>query len=362
MQKGQNILLVGAGGIGSEVAHLLIKGYTGSITIVDMDKIELSNLNRQSFFTLQDISQYKAEILSRSIAALSSNAIESRFFTQDITSAFFTVEFFKKFSCILSCVDNIPARKHISRMSVLSGVPVIESGTAGYDGEVYIIFPKKTECYECREVSDAKVYPICTLRRTPTEWHHCVHWAKYDEVGNRGAEDTLESIHRISAARAVQYNIEVQDVSVTKEILDKTIPSVITTNALVANLIILQMDMLEKGVLHNIYYLDRNSIRRVKGIAPYAKCRVCGPTAHTIEIEKTTSLQDILRHLQIEVCEDTVVLKDASLIYDTEYTDLLCTPLISLGVQTGTILKVLNNEISHMIYISVNESLTACHN
>ena len=58
------VLVVGAGGLGHPVATYLAAAGVGKITIVDFDKVEMSNLNRQVCFTPQDTGQDKAEVLA----------------------------------------------------------------------------------------------------------------------------------------------------------------------------------------------------------------------------------------------------------------------------------------------------------
>jgi ubiquitin-like 1-activating enzyme E1 B len=59
------------------------------------------------------------------------------------------ISYFKRFALVLNALDNIAARNHVNRMCVAAGVPLIESGTAGYLGQVAPIIKGK-ECYECQ--------------------------------------------------------------------------------------------------------------------------------------------------------------------------------------------------------------------
>lgn len=63
-------------------------------------------------------------------------------------------------------------------MCLVADVPLIESGSAGYVGQVGAILKGKTECYDCTEKAKQKTYPNCTIRNTPSELIHCVVWAK----------------------------------------------------------------------------------------------------------------------------------------------------------------------------------------
>ena len=68
---------------------------------------------------------------------------------------------------------------HVNRMCLAADVPLIESGTAGYDGQVELIKKGKTQCYECEPKPPQKTFPGCTIRNTPSEPIHCIVWAKH---------------------------------------------------------------------------------------------------------------------------------------------------------------------------------------
>ncbi|ROT63749.1 putative SUMO-activating enzyme subunit 2-like [Penaeus vannamei] len=64
-------------------------------------------------------------------------------------------------------------------MCLAAGVPLVESGTAGYLGQVTVIKKGVTECYECQPKPAQKTFPGCTIRNTPSEPIHCIVWAKH---------------------------------------------------------------------------------------------------------------------------------------------------------------------------------------
>jgi ubiquitin-like 1-activating enzyme E1 B len=59
-----------------------------------------------------------------------------------------------------------------------AGVPLIESGTAGYLGQVQVIKSGVSECYECVPQAPPKTFPICTIRLNPSTTVHCIVWAQ----------------------------------------------------------------------------------------------------------------------------------------------------------------------------------------
>ena len=63
-------------------------------------------------------------------------------------------------------------------MCLLAEVPLIESGTTGFDGQVQVIRKGRSECYDCTPKPTPKSFPVCTIRSTPSQSIHCIVWAK----------------------------------------------------------------------------------------------------------------------------------------------------------------------------------------
>ncbi|KZC06130.1 SUMO-activating enzyme subunit 2 [Dufourea novaeangliae] len=84
-----------------------------------------------------------------------------------------------KFTLVMNALDNRSARNHVNRMCLAADVPLIESGTAGYEGQVELIKKGLSQCYECTPKAAQKTYPGCTIRNTPSEPIHCIVWAKH---------------------------------------------------------------------------------------------------------------------------------------------------------------------------------------
>ena len=63
-------------------------------------------------------------------------------------------------------------------MCLAANVPLIESGTTGFNGQVQVIKKGLTECYDCNAKEVPKSFPVCTIRSTPSQPIHCIVWAK----------------------------------------------------------------------------------------------------------------------------------------------------------------------------------------
>ena len=172
------VLVVGAGGIGCEVLKTLVLTGFNDIEVIDLDTIDVSNLNRQFLFQKQHVGKSKANVARESAIEFNPEA-KIKAYHDSITSPDYDVNFFKTFSVVLNALDNRAARNHVNRMCLASGVPLVESGTAGYLGQVTVIQKGETECYECQPKPHQKTFPGCTIRNTPSEPIHCIVWAKH---------------------------------------------------------------------------------------------------------------------------------------------------------------------------------------
>ena len=196
--------MVGAGGIGCELLKNLVLTGFKNITVIDLDTIDVTNLNRQflfqkkvklspknvNFLSLKDNFQNNFRFVSQHVGMSKSKVARESVleFIPDanvtalhdsITNPEYGVTFFKGFDMVLNALDNRAARSHVNRMCLAADVPLVESGTAGYLGQVTVIIKGKTECYECQPKPHQKTFPGCTIRNTPSEPIHCIVWSKH---------------------------------------------------------------------------------------------------------------------------------------------------------------------------------------
>ncbi|EDQ87356.1 uncharacterized protein MONBRDRAFT_33435 [Monosiga brevicollis MX1] len=210
------LLVVGAGGIGCELLKNLALAGFQHIEVIDLDTIEVTNLNRQFLFQKQHVGQSKAKVQAfapscamwdvaacQSAPSFSLRAASIDFFRvhehqvaseavrrfnpalkivahhANIFDADFNLAYFERFDLVLNALDNLKARRHVNRMCLAANRPLIESGSAGYLGQVSVHLKGVSECYECQEKPKPKSYPACTIRNTPSAMIHCIVWAKF---------------------------------------------------------------------------------------------------------------------------------------------------------------------------------------
>ncbi|XP_073461774.1 SUMO-activating enzyme subunit 2 [Aquarana catesbeiana] len=191
--EGSQVLVVGAGGIGCELLkNLVLTGFT-QLHVIDLDTIDVSNLNRQFLFQKKHVGRSKAQVAKESVLQFCPSANITAYH-DSIMNAEYDVEFFRKFTLVMNALDNRVARNHVNRMCLAADIPLIESGTAGYLGQVTVIKKGATECYECRPKPTQKTFPGCTIRNTPSEPIHCIVWAKYLFNQLFGEEDADQEV------------------------------------------------------------------------------------------------------------------------------------------------------------------------
>ncbi|KAK3314514.1 hypothetical protein B0H66DRAFT_481669 [Apodospora peruviana] len=175
--KQARVLMVGAGGIGCELLKNLVLTGFGEVHIVDLDTIDLSNLNRQFLFRHEHIKKSKA-LVAKEAAQKFNPDVNIVAYHANIKDANFNIEWFSSFKIVFNALDNLEARRHVNRMCLAADVPLIESGTTGFNGQVQVIKKGVTACYDCTPKETPKSFPVCTIRSTPSQPIHCIVWGK----------------------------------------------------------------------------------------------------------------------------------------------------------------------------------------
>jgi ubiquitin-like 1-activating enzyme E1 B len=171
------ILVVGAGGIGCELLkNLVLTGFT-NIETIDLDTIDTSNLNRQFLFHKPDVGKSKSETASISCKKYNPNVNIKAYFA-NVKDTQFGPSYVQQFDIVMNALDNLSARRHVNRICLAAGVPLIESGTSGYMGQVQVISAGVSECFECIPLEPPKTFPVCTIRLNPSTPIHSIVWAQ----------------------------------------------------------------------------------------------------------------------------------------------------------------------------------------
>ena len=177
----KKILIVGAGGLGCELLKLLVINGFKQISIIDMDKIERSNLNRQFLFDHSSIGKYKSEIAIEKIKEYRQDpSLLIKSYIGNIKDENqFGTKFYSNFDLILNALDNNDARYYINSICIKLNIPLINSGSEGIYGMVNWHIRGLTPCFACQKLTkEEDAIPICSIRLKPEKLEHSVAWAK----------------------------------------------------------------------------------------------------------------------------------------------------------------------------------------
>lgn len=214
--KGAKVLMVGAGGIGCELLKTLALSSFQDIHIIDMDTIEVSNLNRQFLFRQSHVGQSKAKVARDAVLKFRPHMSITAHHA-NVKDPKFNVEFFKQFNVVLNGLDNLDARRHVNRLCLAADVPLVESGTTGFLGQVTVHVKGKTECYECQPKPAPKTYPVCTITSTPAKFVHCIVWAKDLLFAKLFGDKNQENDLNVRSSDAASSSDHAEDVFVRRK-------------------------------------------------------------------------------------------------------------------------------------------------
>jgi molybdopterin/thiamine biosynthesis adenylyltransferase len=140
-------LVIGAGALGNEILkNLALLGFQ-QIVVVDLDKIEESNLSRTVLYRSEDVGTYKAEAAARSVKAISPETTIQPLVANVLHDC--GLGLFAWSDVILAGLDNREARLWINRCAWKVNRPWIDGAIEGINGVARVFLPGKAPCYEC---------------------------------------------------------------------------------------------------------------------------------------------------------------------------------------------------------------------
>lgn len=143
--KNTKIAVIGCGGIGGETIEMLARMGVGELVLVDEDSFDLTNLNRQTLATFDDLDEDKSEVAAKKVSAINPYV--------DVTSYSKHVnqenidEIIGNSSIVIDALDNILTRVIASRKAREKRIPYIHGAIHGTMGQITVFLPN-TKSYE----------------------------------------------------------------------------------------------------------------------------------------------------------------------------------------------------------------------
>ncbi len=142
------VLLFGVGGIGSPAAMYLVSSGIGSLTLVDPDRVDASNLQRQIIYRNDNVGDEKVEAANRALASLNAQTTV-RTINAALTGTRLRQEV-EKADLVLDATDNFTARFAINEACVNTGTPLVVGAAIRFEGQVMVFTMRDTSaCYGC---------------------------------------------------------------------------------------------------------------------------------------------------------------------------------------------------------------------
>jgi sulfur-carrier protein adenylyltransferase/sulfurtransferase len=135
--RAASVLVIGAGGLGVPVLQYLAGAGVGRLGIVDGDRLEPSNLHRQTWYALADCGREKAALAAGRVRALNPEVrVETHALRLDATNAAGLV---RNFDLVLDCSDNFSTKFLLNDVALRTGKPVLFASVYQYEGQLQLV-------------------------------------------------------------------------------------------------------------------------------------------------------------------------------------------------------------------------------
>jgi sulfur-carrier protein adenylyltransferase/sulfurtransferase len=149
--KNARVLIVGLGGLGSPASLYLTAAGIGSLGLVDADRVDVSNLQRQPMYHTNDIGRLKTDAATDQLICINPHTrVISH--TEKLTSHN-ALEIMTSYDLIVDCTDNFVTHYLINDACILSNKMLVYGNVDRFEGQVGVVRPKHGPCYRC-------LYPV----------------------------------------------------------------------------------------------------------------------------------------------------------------------------------------------------------
>jgi len=144
--RASRVLVIGCGGLGVPVISYLAGAGIGRLGLVDGDRLEPSNLHRQTMYALADVGKPKAELAADRVRALNPD-VDVRSYTYRLASENAS-DLIGQYDLVIDCTDNFSTKFLLNDCCVQLGKPVVFASVYQYEGQLQIVRPGSA-CLRC---------------------------------------------------------------------------------------------------------------------------------------------------------------------------------------------------------------------
>ena len=143
------VLIVGAGGLGCPVADLLTRSGVGEIGIIDYDKVNLSNIHRQTLYSTKDVNKYKVDVVKKRLNLINKdvkiNTYNKKANEKNLNNII------KKYDIIVDGSDNFKTKFLLNKFSFKLKKILVVGAISKFDGHIFTFDfnSKKSPCLKC---------------------------------------------------------------------------------------------------------------------------------------------------------------------------------------------------------------------
>ena len=145
--KDASVLVIGVGGLGSPLSLYLAAAGVGKIGLVDFDKVDHSNLQRQILYGTSDVGRAKLEPASERLREINDDielVAHNELFTSENA-----LRICEKYDIIVDGTDNFPTRYLTNDACVILGKPNVYASILRFEGQASVFLPGEGACYRC---------------------------------------------------------------------------------------------------------------------------------------------------------------------------------------------------------------------
>lgn len=154
--RDSTVLIVGLGGLGSAAAQYLAGAGVGSVLLADRDRVETSNLQRQTLYRQADVGRAKAEAAAAQLAALNPEVALRSFDAETWPAAVVQAD------VVLDCTDNFPSRYAINAACARARKPLVSGAAIRFEGQLAVFDLRRGgPCYRCLYPDTGEVAERC---------------------------------------------------------------------------------------------------------------------------------------------------------------------------------------------------------